>query len=541
LGSYTETIAATAQTASETYPISGSGSVTITQTGCSISYEPVAESGLIGTGLTPSQLASLTRTGTMSGDNVSVTGLLALVDTVASAQAGFTVTDISSNVLNGSGQVAGNPPVITLNETGTFVASGTYSISGQTGSFTETITTSSTATFMQGGIITTVAGTGGACSPPCSGFSGDGGPATSASLYIPQGVAVDASGNLFVTDTGNNRIRKVAAPSGIITTVAGDGPSCSSFSCIGGFSGDGGPATSATLNYPAGIAVDASGNLFFADSQNNRIRKVSASGIITTIAGNGTQGFSGDGGPAAAAALNNPLGVAVDASGNLFFADSQNNRIRKVSASGIITTVAGNGPAGSSGGFSGDGGPATSAALYYPYGVAIGASGNIFIADTFNGRIRKVSASSGIISTVAGNGTLGFSGDGGPATSAALPGPYGVAVDVAGNLFISSGPNIYKVSASGIITTVAGIDISGFSGDGGPAISAAFDSPYGVALDASGDLFIADSYNNRIREVSQLAAVAPATDAAGRMGVQFKALAASTMPLNVVISLRQHQ
>jgi len=360
----------------------------------------------------------------------------------------------------------------------------------------------------QGGIITTVAGNGG------YGVLGDGGPATAAELYAAFGVAVDASGNLFIADQANRRIRKVSA-SGIITTVAGSGPGGEAAG--GGFSGDDGPATSAQLSGPQSVIVDASGNLFIADTYNNRIRRVSVSGIITTVAGSGPRGFSGDGGPATAASLYYPSDVAVDSAGNLFIADFDNQRIRKVSASGIITTVAGNGTQG----FSGDGGPATAASLYYPSGVAVDASGNLFIADSGNSRIRKVSAS-GIITTVAGSGpsgfSSGFSGDGGPATSASLGEPYHVAVDSAGNLFIADTGNsrIRKVSASGIITTVAGSGTDGFSGDGGPAASASLSEPCGVAVDASGNLFIADTYNNRIRRVStSLTAAAPSIASGG--------------------------
>ena len=333
----------------------------------------------------------------------------------------------------------------------------------------------------QNGIITTVAGNG------TSGFSGDGGPATSASLNYPYGVAVDASGNLFIADFRNNRIRKVSA-SGIITTFAGNGQS--------GYSVYNGPATSASF-HPAGVAVDASGNLFIADGS-FLIRKVSASGIMTTVAGLGGGSGLGDGGPAISASLFIPNGVALDASGNLFIADEGNTRIRKVSASGVITTVAGNGTVG----FSGDGGPATSASLNDPTGVAVDTSGNLFIAEHNNNRIRKVSVS-GIVTTVAGNGADGFSGDGGPATSASLSHPYGVAVDTSGNLFISDSYNnrIRKVSASGVITTVAGGGTGGL-GDGGPATSAALYTPLGVVVDASGNLFIADSQNSRIRKVS---------------------------------------
>jgi len=334
------------------------------------------------------------------------------------------------------------------------------------------------------GIITTVAGTG------VRGFSGDGGPATGAQLSTPRGMAFDGSGNLYVADVYNSRIRRIP-PSGIITTVAGNGSY--------GYSGDGGPATGAELRVPNGVAVDGSGNLYVADLNNNRIRKVSPAGIITNVAGNGTAGFSGDGGPASSAQVSSPWGVAVDGAGNLYIADSNNHRIRKVSSSGIIITVAG----GGAGIFSGDGGPATSAAISLPYGVAVDGTGNLCIADFFNHRIRKVSPS-GIITTAAGSGAGGPAGDGGPATNAQLFNPAGVAVDGSGNLYVadSSSNRIRRVTPSGIITTVAGTGAGGFSGDGGPAISAQLYSPYGVAVDSSGNIYIADSFNNRIRRVA---------------------------------------
>jgi len=335
------------------------------------------------------------------------------------------------------------------------------------------------------GILTRIAGN----SRP--GYSGDGGPATSAQLNFPWALALDSTGNLFIADRSNNRIRKVS-PGGIITTVAGIGAQ--------GFSGDSGPAVSAQLNAPTGVAVDGAGSLFIADGLNHRIRKVSGSGIITTVAGTGMAAFSGDDGQATSAGLNRPNDVAVDGAGNLLIADTVNNRIRKVSGSGIITTVAGNG----SSDFSGDGGRATAAALFVPQSVAVDGAGNLFIADLGNMRIRKVSTS-GIISTVAGSSTtLGFSGDGGQATSARLNRPTGVAVDGTGNLFIADQDNnrIRKVSASGIIATVAGTGTFGFSGDGGPATGAQLSSPFGVAVDGAGNLFIADLYNNRVRKVS---------------------------------------
>ncbi|MBD2702914.1 SMP-30/gluconolactonase/LRE family protein [Spirosoma sp. BT702] len=334
------------------------------------------------------------------------------------------------------------------------------------------------------GIITTVAGNG------TFGFAGDGGPATSASLSYPYGVSTDHAGNLYLADRDNQRIRKVAT-SGIITTVAGNGST--------GFSGDGGPATAASMSYPTDVVADSLGNLYIADPNNQRIRKVNTLGVITTVAGTGSPNFGGDGGPATAATMAYPSGVAIDKLGNLFIADQGNNRIRKVNTSAIISTVAGNGTLG----FSGDGGPAPNADLYYPIDVVVDKAGNLFIADQGNNRIRKV-ATSGVITTVAGNGTFGFGGDGGLATSANLANPTGVVVDGSGNLFIADQKNhrIRKVTPAGSITTVAGNGILGFSGDGGLAINASLDNPSGVAVDASGNLFIIDTGNNRIRKVS---------------------------------------
>ena len=334
-----------------------------------------------------------------------------------------------------------------------------------------------------GGTITTVAGNG------TPGFAGDNGAATAARLGSPTGVAVDAAGNLYIADLNNQRIRKVDA-GGTITTVAGNG--------TGGFSGDNGSATAASLRSPAGVAVDAAGNLYIADQGNQRIRKVDAGGTISTVAGNGTAGYSGDNGPATAASLSSPYSVAVDAAGNLYIADLNNQRIRKVDAGGTISTVAGNGTRG----FAGDNGAATAASLANPYGVAVDAAGNLYIADTLNLRMRKVDAG-GTITTVAGNGTGGFSGDNGAATVARLGSPTGVAVDAAGNLYIAlqSYQRIRKVDAGGTITTVAGNGTAGFSGDNGAATAASLSGPAGVAVDAAGNLYIADRTNQRIRKV----------------------------------------
>ena len=391
-------------------------------------------------------------------------------------------------------------------------------------------------------IITTVAG--GGITPPGDPWMMT---ETNASLAYPSGVAVDPSGNLFIADTYHLRILKIDR-NGIITTVAGN-PVASNY--FGTYSGDGGAATNAGLNGPTGLALDASGNLFIADSGNNRIRKVDAKGVITTVAGNGavtniqyngqTQGYySGDGGAATNASLYSPSGVVVDDSGNLFIADTGNNRIRKVGAKGVITTVAGNGNAipdingnygPEDGYYSGDGGAATNAVLNGPAGVAVDASGNLFIADSGNNRIRKVDAN-GVITTVAGNSTVtniqyygsagSYSGDGGAATNAGLSNPSGVAVDASGNLFIADDLNfrIRKVDVNGIITTVAGNGPYGYgsspntlgdggsypygtySGDSGAATNASLNYSYGVTVDASGNLFIADSGNNRIREIA---------------------------------------
>lgn len=332
--------------------------------------------------------------------------------------------------------------------------------------------------------IQTVAGTG------TPGFSGDGGPAVEAQLDSPSAVAVDASGNLYLADVRNNRIRRVDS-SGIISTVAGNG--------MAGFGGDGGLAAEAQLNQPLGITLDNQGNLYIADTLNNCIRKVDAQGRISTIAGNGMAGFGGDGGPAVDALLSRPVGLTMDAAGNLFIADVFNHRIRKVDADGRISTVAGTEMPG----FSGDGGPAAQAQLSRPRDVTVDSDGNLYIADADNNRIRRVNQE-GIISTVAGNGNAGFSGDGGPAREASLNLPRGVAVDRLDRLFISDMGNhrIRRVDLDGMISTVVGSGIVGFSGDGGPAADAQLNGPRGVRVDRSGAIYIADLDNHRIRKAS---------------------------------------
>ena len=338
------------------------------------------------------------------------------------------------------------------------------------------------------GSIQTIAGTGSAS------FSGDGGLATSAAINVAVDIAFDRAGNLFVADQNNNRVRKIA-PNGTISTVAGTG--------VQGFSGDGGPALNAQLYVPTGVFADGAGNLYIADVGNQRIRKVDPSGIITTVAGTGAKGYSGDNIPAIYASFYNPVRVVVDQSGNVLVADQSNHRIRKIAPNGIITTLAGNGvgtPA--NGAFSGDLGPAVNASLNNPTALTVDAAGVVYIADQFNQRIRKVTTD-GIITTIAGNGSAGPGGDGGPALAASLNYPGGITVDAAGNLYFNDDLNYRtrRIATNGIITTVAGTGAPGFSGDGGAATAAALNGNFGVTLDLAGNLYIADSINNRIREV----------------------------------------
>jgi len=333
-------------------------------------------------------------------------------------------------------------------------------------------------------IINTVAGKG------TAGYGSDGIEATMAELNNPYGVVVDDSGKIYISDKGNNAIRRVNK--GIISRLAGSG--------VAGYGGDGGPATIAKLNSPDGIAFDTGKNIYIADYNNNVIRKVNAKGIIFTVAGNNTLGFMGDGAAATMAELSSPTAVAVDAAGNLYIADEGNNRIRKVDITGTITTIAGNG----SGVYTGDGIAATTAGLNTPSGVAVDGSGNIFVVVQGDNRICMINTS-GIITTVAGNGGIGgYTGDGGPATNAELDFPESVSVDGFDNLFIADRNNntIRKVS-SGIITTVAGNDSAGYNGDNRAATTAMLYNPHTAVVDTSGRIFIADGANNRIRMVAK--------------------------------------
>lgn len=336
------------------------------------------------------------------------------------------------------------------------------------------------------GYIYTSAGGG---SGTNSGFSGDGSKATSAALNTPFGVVVDTSGNIYIGDSLNYRVRKVTILTGIISTIGGTG--------FSSYSGDNGQATSANM-YPYGIALDSSANVYFADVLNQRIRKITVStGIVSTVAGTGVGGYSSDNVAATSANIYSPQGVTVDTSGNIFIADTGNDRIRKVT-SGTIKTVAGNGDYI----YNGDNKQATSATLYNPTGVEVDSSGNIYIADQWNHRIRKVTVSTGIITTIAGTGSNGYSGNG-VATSCKLNYPQDVAVDASGAVYITDSDNdLLRKISSGTISTLAGTyGFYGYSGDYGVATSSTLNGPGSVCLDSFSNIYIADTYNYRIRKI----------------------------------------
>jgi uncharacterized protein (TIGR03437 family) len=316
-------------------------------------------------------------------------------------------------------------------------------------------------------------------------YSGDGGTATKAQLNTPGGVAIDAAGNIYIADTGNNVVRQVTK--GVISTFAGTGTA--------GFAGDGSAANKAQLSGPQGVAVDSAGNVYIADSGNFRVRVVATNGNISTFAGSGSQGYAGDGGAATAAKFYLPGAVTTDKAGNVYIADFQGCVVRKVVASGTISTVAGTGGCG----YGGDGGPATAALLNEPAGIGLDPSGNLYITQLGDNRVRMVSTN-GIITTIAGNGADGYTGESVPALSSKLAAPNGVVADASGNVYISmAGNRVMQVAAGGILATVAGTGAPGYTGDGGPAASALFNAPSGIALDSAGNFYIADASNNAIR------------------------------------------
>ncbi len=328
--------------------------------------------------------------------------------------------------------------------------------------------------------ISTIAGTG------VAGYNGEGAVA-SVNLNYPYAAVKDAAGNMYIADQVNHRVRKITA-AGVVSTIAGNGGA--------GFSGDGGAATAAALNIPTGVLVDASGNVYITDCYNGRIRKVSTTGIITTVVGGGT---GVDGSAATAANLYRPTSICFDASGNMYIAETGNHKVRKINTSGIISTFAGTGVSG----FNGDGAGAATKQLSSPICVIADGSGNVYISDLGNNLVRKVTTA-GAISTIAGTGTAGYSGDGGAATAARIHSPYGIAMDASGNIYICDFDNygIRKVSAAGIITTFAGNASYGYSGDGGWATAANLSRPTGVSVDAAGNVYVADQYNHRIRKIT---------------------------------------
>ncbi|MBX7221598.1 MAG: SMP-30/gluconolactonase/LRE family protein [Blastocatellia bacterium] len=360
------------------------------------------------------------------------------------------------------------------------------------------------------GLLSTVAGV------REDGFSGDGGPATSAKLSKPKDVALDVDGNLFIADTGNNRIRRVDAKTGLITTVAGNGKAT--------FDQDNVSATQAALNSPSGVILDDKRNLYITDQRNNRIRRVdAATGIISTVAGNGKLGFDGDNGPAKNASLGLGMGegggsgsIGLDRSGNLVIADAFNHRVRRVDAkTGIITTLAGNGNPT----YSGDGGPALAAALTGPFSVAVDGLGNVVVFDSGNSRVRRIDAITGIITTVVGKSFE--NGDGGQAVGANLNGPAAAIFDTKGNLLVCDTRNhqIRKVDGvTGVITTLAGTGSPGFAGDNGPATKALLNQPQGLAVDPRGNIFVSDSLNNRIRRIDTSTGTIVTVAGTGRPG-----------------------
>lgn len=395
------------------------------------------------------------------------------------------------------------------------------------------------------GTIRTIVGTGEAT------HAGDGGQAIEAGLNEPKSLALDGNGHLYIADSENHAIRKVELRTGLITTVAGcpagspspadrqsspmktstdlteedplGGPSqaiqekfaqladlsgtvrfMAGASPTGGrFRGDGGPATSATLNFPSAVAVDGRGNLYIADTMNCRVRKVDAvTGIISTVAGTGHSRYSGDGGPAVVAALNEPVALAVDGKGHLYIADQSNNRVRMVDLNtGVITTVAGTGEAA----YSGDGIRSSEAALAGPSGLAVGPDGTLYIADTFNGRIRAVDPETGVIRTVAGDGGEYRYPSQANEFSTSLSRPYGITLDQAGNILITdSDSHLIRRwdRRKQIVTRIAGSGVPRFSGDSGPSQESSLNYPFGVAVDQSGNVYIADTFNHRVRLIA---------------------------------------
>jgi len=352
------------------------------------------------------------------------------------------------------------------------------------------------------GTIETIAGSG------ARGFDGDSGQALDAQFNNPVQLAFEPNGGYLIADQGNHRVRRVR-PDGFVETIAGTGAAA--------FSGDGRPATQAGIHEPTDVAVDSRGNIYVAEAASDRIRRIDPTGIIRTFAGTGVRGFSGDGGQASRAQLACPTRIVFDVFENLLVADQCNHRIRRIDQAGIITTIAGSGPPGAAlGGFAGDGGPATSAQFRHPTALALDGAGNLIVSDQLNFRIRRIDRN-GTVTTLTGTGAEGFSGDGGPAGAAMIRSPGGLAVDAAGTIYFADiGNNRIRVlRPDGSISTAAGTGIAGTSGDGGPATNAGVNGPFGVEISPSGDLLIIESGGDRIRRVFAAAAPVPTFSAAG--------------------------
>jgi uncharacterized protein (TIGR03437 family) len=390
---------------------------------------------------------------------------------------------------------------------------------------------------------------------------GDGGPAVAAQFSAIQGLAVDRAGNLYISDTDFHRVRKVS-PAGIVTTVAGNGSA--------GFSGDGGPAAAAQLNLPYGLAVDPAGSLYIADLGNHRVRRVGPDGVIATLAGTGTKGFGGEGGPASRAPLMSPRNLAADAAGAIYISEFEGHRVRRVTPDGTISTVAGTGVAG----FSGDGFAARTAQLGYPAGLALDRAGTLYVCDSQNHRVRRILpggiivtalggapgtavqtptsvavdayggifvgdrnatvrqyTAAGVWSVAAGTGEAGFEGDGGPAVKARLSAIRDLAFDAAGSLLIADGLRVRRIGASGTIVTVAGDGYLRSVGDGGPAVAAVLQQPSGLAIDSAGNLYLADTGTQRVRQISPRGSISTAAGN-GQAGYDPAILLAPFTPLN---------